>query len=1097
MSVSGKAAARGPAERLVLTGGIQERLRRIGRKARNARVARVGLRWLAETLVFWLACFWLDNLLRLPSAARWLLLLAGVGGPVWRLWQIARRPEIWQVRPERTARELETRCEIGDNVLIAACQFEAAPARGVTGVLARRTLDAGLARMRKLAPTALSEPHRLWRVALAALACALLWGAYVLVFPRYAGNAWDRFSRPLGDVPPVGAYEVQLAPCGRVVAAEGESIVFRARVLAAASQVARLASPPVLRVSRRREGGGVQELPLRPSLDGEWRVTVENVQEPFTARVAAEESFSPAANVEVRRRPRLATSLFHVTPPAYTGLQASELPGPPAGITVPEGSRLEARLTLDREVGAVTLLAGTNRVPFQGRRKSWQAVFTATSAAEYRVLVSEEQSVMEAARGTLQILPDRPPEVILVADDRNRLVWPGETVELPVVAEDDYGVADLRVTVRHAAREDAVRTVPGRWSYQGPPGRRKTQERLHVRVDPAVFEGGESYTLEAQACDFAPGTNVGRSAPLVLRVRRPQDAASADPAEQRLLSELQQAIEAQRRSLGLTRNLQMHLDEAIQANHLDRHRATITDAQASARSHGREAQRALAEAKAESAPRLAALVEQEMKLVLDAVPGLAGKEAPVLTKRAAGIADRQTYILTELLALLGRVAASARAQAAKGTEGAVAPPAPSATEEMRELRDLLKDFAKAEKKIIEESKALLEKKPEDLTDEEKEILGQLAREEQKWANLLKDKLNDMTKTPQQDFADGSLANQFNEVWQDISKAAEELYAKKLDLAVPQEQSGLENAQKLEQNLERWLSDMPDNKKWSMEEPPNAPDAPLAELPKELEDIAGELLDKEEAMTEDVEDVTSSWNDSIDKGAGWDATDGPISSMGAKGVTGNVLPNQMEVAGRSGEGRSGRSSGQMVQSTAEGKDGRQTPTRVTPTPFESGSVDDKSKQDPGGATGGGKQSGFAGQGLRGPAPPPRLEQMQRLAGKQAEIRQSAERLNLGLRNQGVPSGDLETSIQRMREVETLAKSGRGGEIRRAFAEAVGSMREARDALREDASVRQERGGMSRQEAAALWTGLQDGIPAGYEDLVSAYYRRLAEGGGGKK
>jgi len=35
-------------------------------------------------------------------------------------------------------------------------------------------------------------------------------------------------------------------------------------------------------------------------------------------------------------------------------------------------------------------------------------------------------------------------------------------------------------------------------------------------------------------------------------------------------------------------------------------------------------------------------------------------------------------------------------------------------------------------------------------------------------------------------------------------------------------------------------------------------------------------------------------------------------------------------------------------------------------------------------------------------------------------------------------------------------------------------------------------MSRQEAAALWTGLQDDIPAGYEDLVAAYYRRLAEG-----
>ena len=35
--------------------------------------------------------------------------------------------------------------------------------------------------------------------------------------------------------------------------------------------------------------------------------------------------------------------------------------------------------------------------------------------------------------------------------------------------------------------------------------------------------------------------------------------------------------------------------------------------------------------------------------------------------------------------------------------------------------------------------------------------------------------------------------------------------------------------------------------------------------------------------------------------GWSAGDGPISDMSAKGVTGNLLPNQNEVGGRSGEG----------------------------------------------------------------------------------------------------------------------------------------------------------------------------------------------------
>jgi len=82
---------------------------------------------------------------------------------------------------------------------------------------------------------------------------------------------------------------------------------------------------------------------------------------------------------------------------------------------------------------------------------------------------------------------------------------------------------------------------------------------------------------------------------------------------------------------------------------------------------------------------------------------------------------------------------------------------------------------------------------------------------------------------------------------------------------------------------------------------------------------------------------------------------------------------------------------------------------------------------------------------------------------------------------------------MRDIEALAKAGRGAGIRRAFSEAVGAMREERDTLRQETEVRREHGGLSRQEAAALWNGLQDDIPAGYEDLVAAYYKSLAEGG----
>ena len=78
---------------------------------------------------------------------------------------------------------------------------------------------------------------------------------------------------------------------------------------------------------------------------------------------------------------------------------------------------------------------------------------------------------------------------------------------------------------------------------------------------------------------------------------------------------------------------------------------------------------------------------------------------------------------------------------------------------------------------------------------------------------------------------------------------------------------------------------------------------MAELPEELEDLIGELLDEEEDLAEDVEDLSSGWADSLDKGAGWSTEDGPISNYSAQGKTGNRSPNKSEISGRSGEGRS--------------------------------------------------------------------------------------------------------------------------------------------------------------------------------------------------
>ena len=172
---------------------------------------------------------------------------------------------------------------------------------------------------------------------------------------------------------------------------------------------------------------------------------------------------------------------------------------------------------------------------------------------------------------------------------------------------------------------------------------------------------------------------------------------------------------------------------------------------------------------------------------------------------------------------------------------------------------------------------------------------------------------------------------------------------------------------------------------------------MAELPGELEDLVGDLMEQEEDMFDEAEDVSSSAIDSADKGAGWDATDGPISDNSAKGVTGNRLPNSQR--NRRPLGR--RAAGQVQRRVRRRRGGGQgRPQNAQPAHARSVSSKARSRttasSPPAGPRGGGKESGKGGEGLEGPAAPrPGQRDAERLAGKQAALRNKAQGVDLQL------------------------------------------------------------------------------------------------------
>jgi hypothetical protein len=268
---------------------------------------------------------------------------------------------------------------------------------------------------------------------------------------------------------------------------------------------------------------------------------------------------------------------------------------------------------------------------------------------------------------------------------------------------------------------------------------------------------------------------------------------------------------------------------------------------------------------------------------------------------------------------------------------------------------------------------------------------------------------------------------------------------------------------------------------------------MAELPKQLDDIIGDLMKKEQDLNQD--DPSSSITGSQDKAAAGEVHDGPMSDNGAKGSTGNQQPSNTEISGRAGGGRNGKSSGQMVGDTAPTPDGgTPTPTRMTPSPFENGSVKDSTSMNQNGGTGGGKLSGWGEDGLHGDAPPP-THSKTGVAAQQSQVREEAESLALELQKQRKPTGDLESAIVAMKQVEAAANGKNGLGVSQGYHAVLNALQAARASYVGQKLSRIEANSLSNDAHKDMYDTQAEDTPAGYEEMTGAYFRSLSESASG--
>ena len=1037
--------------------------------------------------------------LRFGPVGRSILLLMGAATAIVAFWRCFVIPIRYDPNDKEVARFLEVRLpQLGNSLINTILLAERAD--DWSGVLVARAIDeaAGGARGVNLMAAVSQRRAKRWGLA-AAVAVLLLATFVVLGFGRF-WSAGLQILMPFSRVASVGGVRFLAITPGSVSWIKGEALTIEAVI----SDPKGKQYEGAIKINGLADGrADRRNLVLAAGTLNRFSHRVPQVLQPFTYRLTVGGTESPEFKVALKE-PALIEQidvLYHW--PEYTGLEPQRRENNGGEIRCLIGTTVEMTVRVSAPIEAGNLMFGSGAnlkcLPAPGGR-AMTARFTVLADDTYQINLGGAAPNGAAVVYRIFALADSPPVVQFTVPARDVAAGLGESVKISLKAADSYGLGEIRLLVQADGKPEPAAVAI--WKKFADP--KETVIDSCVRIDPARYRLGQTITYWAEALDRR--TYQGGATP-----KGPNKATTA---KFKIILEDKKAAAEQK--LDQLSRLYERLREILKSQQVARI-ATGGLAQlkktAEVRSGGfalQQAQRSIREATLRVVKEVK--FDAETLAIRETLQMLTANEMASAMKKAKAIADladdsrlaaapqlagalakdQETIIavLQRILDITERLA-----DAVKEDQNRLDPSdlPDDVLEKLKTLRDRLKEFVDEQKKVIEASKELAKRPVDDYQETDQRELEKLEAIEDQWDKFLTEAIADFSKVPEVDASNPSLCKELIEVKTDVEMAADALSKKAADIAVPLEELGMEAAEEIVENLERWLPDRPDRQRWSQEEFTGDVEIPHAELPEQLEDLVGDLLEEEEDLFEEMEDVTSGTGDSIDKGAGWDASDGPISSFAAKGVTGNRLPNTSEISGRSGEGRTGKSSGEFVEETATGKGGRRTPTRLSPDAFSKGEVKDTSPEAPTGATGGGKISGSGSEGLEGPVPPEVQRRMGTLAGKQAQLRNKAEGVKAALQVRNYDSFSLNEAIDAMRKIQRDILAGRYRSALRRKDVVLDNLKGTKMLLSGEIRIRKDAGvALPNEIQKDVLDALDKPMPRGYEEYLKRYYTRLSEG-----
>ncbi len=1115
-------------------GELLERIESVHSRRRRVRLAGGVLAVVAVAMTALLLSvaatgYWPDQP---PVALRWAVIVLSGSAVLAALALGVLRVLVWRQNAAMTARFIEqslpeTRNDLINSVLLAGDRDQASPelVQLAIGQAAHRLRTADLHK------SISTRPLKRWASAA---------GASTLLVLAFAFTQPGPFQRGL-----MGMIPARYVPSHNTLAllslSPGDTQVFAGESVTVTVRIDN-PSAEVLRGELRVEGRDAP-LALVPRQGySVFTATLDRVQQDtrYSVRIGGSRwpQDKPHYTIRVLQRIEVEGLDLRYDYPPYIPKDDQTVRNADGTIDAPVGTRVTVRVRLADPVPAAAIelpqQGQTPMLPAPGNQH-FEAVLPVLQDGAYRIILRDAQGrpfqqlpdvgadILAASAADIlrdpsmagyyriHARPDHRPKIAFLAPRKDVSVPPGGTLETVLKVSDDHGLTEA---VLLAGKEGAPLLPVHRYEVSG-----KTEADLPYAFRlPDTYVEGDVVVYQATAkdnrmLDGIGGPQSNASATYKILIQDPAKVAEEkarrfEQLRQRLLA-LLKIQEAQRVNALIARQRHPELidhrnggqDVTARATELLATGGEIVTGQQQIKSGLLDLTQnfpfdpemvAVQQAVALLATNEAATAVEQAQVLKQVVGGWDKVDRPfeLLLSTQDSILDTLKTLLAILPSLQGKAEKDVARRAGEDMP-------PDVREKLEQLKTDLEDFIEGEKRVVQATQQLAKKPVDDFTDEDEAALKDLIAAQDKWEKFLGEAFTDFSKLMQQDFSNPSLLKELLSIKSDVTMAKDALKKKAEEIATAIEDNGIENAESLTANIEKWLPDEPDRTKWAMEDPTDdmndSTEAP--ELPTELEDLMGKLLEEEEDLFEEMEDLSSKYSMSGDKGIGWDAMDGPISNMNAQGVTGNQLPNPSEIQGRSGEGRQGKSAGEFVEDKAVGKGGRRTPTRLSPEPFQKGEVNDQSSEPAGGATGGGKLSGAAEEGLEGPVPPPLAREMPRLAGKHAQLLNRAERIQEQFRQESYGNFKLLQAITLMTRVQSDLENYRYQNVLRVRDTVLDSLGESKlhigrsiDVVTDTASA------MPKYIRDDIADAQNKALPPEYREVLEQYYRRLSEQAG---